>query len=289
MKFGAHSLMFTPAMTEETLGVFDRVQALGLDGIEIHLGDVSDLPVRGIERKKRETGLETTFGTMLDADHNVISPDPSIRRAGVAFLKERVDLVALLGGTNLCGVVYAAYNYFSGSMATAEEWKRSVDCLQEVAEHCRVQGVVLGVEPINRYKTYFLNTAADARRLVDDIGHPNVGLLLDTYHMNIEEQNFYEAFKTAGEKLVHVHLNENYRGIPGTGLVAWRDVFRALSELSYDGWGVMESFVPELPEVARLTTTWRMVAPSVDAILEGGLRFFREANETEAVGLLPPG
>jgi D-psicose/D-tagatose/L-ribulose 3-epimerase len=280
VKYGAHSLMLTPAVTEETLGIFDHVQSLGLDGIEIHLGDVSAMPVKAIERKKQETGLDTTFGTMLDAEHNIISPDPSVRRAGVEFLKERVDLIASLGGTKLCGVVYAAYDYFTGNMATAEEWKRSVDGLQQVAEHCRARGVVLGVEPINRYKTYFLNTVADARRLVDDVGHPNVGLLLDTYHMNIEEQNFYEAFKTAGDKLVHVHLNENYRGIPGTGLVVWRDVFRALDEIGYDGWGVMESFVPEVPEVASLTTTWRMVAPSVDAILEGGLRFFREFRET---------
>lgn len=283
MKYGAHSLMFAASLTENALGMFDEAKDLGLDGLEVHIGDPSRIPIDAVRSKKEETGLETTFTTMLDKDCNIVSPEPAVREAGMRFLKGCVDVVVELDGSGLSGVIHSAYDHFTGTMRTPDEWRWSVECLREIGEYGQDRGVALGVEPINRYKGYFLNTTEDARRLVDDIDHPNVGLLLDTFHMNVEDKSFYQSFKLAGDRLLHVHLNENDRGVPGTGHVPWDEVFRALDEIGYDGWGVMESFVPEMPEVARMTTTWRKVAPSTAAIIEGGLALFRRAERARSI------
>jgi D-psicose/D-tagatose/L-ribulose 3-epimerase len=139
----------------------------------------------------------------------------------------------------------------------------------------RHAGISLVVEPINRYRMYFINTAEEGWRLVDRVGLPNVGLALDTFHMNIEEASIGAAIRTAGERLLSIHLNENHRGIPGTGHISWPEVFAALDAIGYDGRALLESVVPEIPQMAALFTTWRKVAPSTEVLIEEGLQFFR--------------
>lgn len=275
MRYGAHSLMFTPGFGEADLPLFDRLKRLGLDGLEIHLDNLERIPVKGVKAKMEETGLKTTFTAVLDEPHNVISNDPKLRQAGIDYLRRRMDLVASLGGDVLGGVNYAAWGWFTGAQRTRDQWELCKESLRQVAEHGKQVGVVLAVEPVNRYETFFLNTIADARQLVEEIGHPNVRIHLDTYHVNIEEKSFYQAIKTAGEYLYHVHVCENDRGVPGTGHVQWEEVFRAFREIGYNRWCVVESFVPDVPDVARMTAIWRQVAPSADAIVTGGLQLFR--------------
>ena len=139
---------------------------------------------------------------------------------------------------------------------------------------------MLAVEPLNRYETYFLNTAQDARKQVEEINHPNLNILLDTYHMNIEEENFYYSLKKAGKYLFHLHLCENNRGIPGAGHVNWKEVFKAVKEIGYERWGVIESFVPGASEeISSRVRLWRKVAPSADVIARKGLEFFHRCSQ----------
>jgi len=135
-------------------------------------------------------------------------------------------------------------------MRTEKEWNWCKECLSLAAEYAREKGVVLAVEPVNRYETYFLNTAEDARRLVEEINHPNVRVHLDTYHLN------------------------------GKGHVDWDGVYKALSEINYQRWAVIESFVPAIEEVARMTAIWRKVAPSADAIARDGLEFLKQKEKS---------
>ncbi len=275
MRYAAHSLMWTAEFTEKDLHLFDKLKGMGFDGIEIHTNRPETLPKKKIKEKMSETGMKCTFTATLDKEHNIISPDKEKRKAGIEFLKERIEIASQLGSDVLGGVIYAAWGEFTGKVRTNEEWSYSKESLLEAAQYAQEKGVVLALEPVNRYETYFLNTTEDTRKLVEEINHPNVRIHLDTYHLNIEEESFYEAIKTAGEYLYHLHLCENNRGIPGTGHVAWSDVFKALKEVKYDRWAVVESFVPAIEEIARMTAIWRKVAPSADAIAEEGLKFFQ--------------
>jgi len=280
MKYGVHSLMWTSEFTEKDLGLFDRLRSMGFDGVEIKLSNLARLPTSKIEKEMNQTGMKCTFTLALDKERNIVSPDLEKRKEGIRFLRQRIEVASDLGSDVLAGVIYGAWGEFTGHMRTPKEWNRCKEHLSEVAEFAMDKRVVLALEPLNRYETYFLNTAEDARRLVEEIDNPNLGILLDTYHINIEEESFYEAIKVAGEYLFHVHLCENNRGIPGTGHVNWEEVFRALKEINYDRWAVIESFVPAASEeIASRTRMWRKVAPSADAIAERGLAFFKQCEK----------
>jgi len=276
MYVGAHSMMFSPAFTEKDLDLLDKVDNMGFDAIEIQLNKPSQLPEGLLRDKLEEVGLRPVFGVTLTEDQDLLSPDEDVRREGVRFLKEMTDVVAKCGGSVLGGVNYAAWGKFTGKMRTEEEWKRSRESLKEVAQYAQDNDVNVALEPINRFETYFLNTAEDAIKLVEDIGEPNVGIHLDTFHMNIEEKDFYDPIIDVGDKLYHFHICENDRGVPGTGHVDWEGTFDALNEIGYDETVVVESFVPEIEEVATQTAIWREIAPSADAILEGALNVFNK-------------
>jgi len=276
VKYAAHSLMWTPEFTEKDMGLFDKLKEMGFDGIELHLNHPESLPMEKIKEKMQDTGMKCTFTAALEKKNNPISPDQKIRERSIASLNELVDVVAELKGDVLSGVIYAAWGEFTGKMRTEEEWDYCKKSLFKSAEYAEKKGVVLALEPVNRYETYFLNTAEDTRKLVEEIAHPNVRVHLDTYHLNIEEESFYKAIKTAGDYLYHLHVCENNRGIPGTGHIQWQEIYRALKEINYNRWAIIESFVPAIEEIARMTAIWRKVAPSADAIAREGLKFLKQ-------------
>ncbi len=128
---------------------------------------------------------------------------------------------------------------------------------QSVGDTLAAHGVTFAIEPLNRFETYFLNTAADAAALAKEIGHPNIGILFDTFHANIEEKSIASGYRTVGPYLKHVHTCENDRGIPGSGHVAWKEVFQALRELKYDGWLTIEGFGFALKDLSAAASIWR--------------------------------
>jgi len=148
--------------------------------------------------------------------------------------------------------------------------------LGEMAEYAGKKNVVLAMEPLNRFETYFINIAEDIVKLVKDVDHPNLRVHLDTFHMNIEEKSLYKAIKNTGEYVAHVHTCENDRGTPGSGNVDWDGVFKALHEINYDGWLVIESFVPAIEAIAKAAAIWRELEPGgADEIAEKGLEFIK--------------
>jgi len=151
-----------------------------------------------------------------------------------------------------------------------------------VAEYALDYNVTIGLEPVNRYETYLINTCEQALKLKEMIGVENVKIHLDTYHMNIEEKSFYEATKLAGTDLIHYHLCENDRGIPGTGLVDWDGIFKALSEINYTGYAGLESFVDCTDNMN--TWVWRQLAPSGDVLLKEGIVFVNKMKKKYGLG-----
>ncbi|MEN2974559.1 MAG: sugar phosphate isomerase/epimerase family protein [Candidatus Caldarchaeales archaeon] len=275
VKYGVHLFLWTERFDRSALHLIEKAKRLGFDGVEIPLMELDLIDVEATRRELKKHGVEALGSLGLSIDKDTTSDDENVRRRGVDFMKRCVDVVAQLDGDAINGVVYTAWGKITGRSRTEEEWKRSVEALREVCRYARDYGVNFGIEPINRFETYFLNTAEDAVKLAKDVGEPNAKIHLDTFHINIEEKNFYDPIKIAGKLLFHMHCCENDRGTPGTGHVNWDEVFRALSEIDYDRWLVIESFTPEMGKIAYSAAVWRSLAPSADAIAVEGLKFLK--------------
>jgi D-psicose/D-tagatose/L-ribulose 3-epimerase len=174
--------------------------------------------------------------------------------------------------------MYSVINKLVGRR-TDEEWDLCVKGLKEVAFFAEQHEVTLAIEPINRFETYFINTANDVVNLVKEVQNPYVKVMLDTFHMNIEEKSYRSALECAGDLLYHVHCCENDRGTPGTGLVRWDEVFEALSKIDYNRWLVIESFVPSSEAIAKAFGIWRNIAPSAETLAKDGLQFLKQMAE----------
>ena len=285
MRYGVQAWLWTTRFLEKDLPVFDKVHKIGYDGLEIDLGHPETLPIEGIKRKMRETGVRCTCSVGLAKECNVASPDPETRKRGVQFIRRLIEVASELESDVLCGILYAAWGEVNPKGRKPEELEWAKECLLEVADYAKDHGVVLALEPVNRFEGYLISTAEEMVEFVKKVNHPNVRVHLDTFQMNIEEEDFYKAFKTAGEYLYHVHLCENHRGIPGTGHIPWKDVFRALKELNYDRWVVVEAwvrdvFLSELGEMPPKIAMWRSLAPNGDVVAEQALKFLKEVEKS---------
>jgi len=273
MRLGIHAYAWCSQWSNDTLDLIDRVRELGLDFIEIPLMVLETFDPPAVRDRLQQVGLPAVTSTVLLGGQDITSEDTGERAAGVAYLKACVDATAAIGAASLSGVIYSQHVKAARRRPGEADWNRSADALREVADHAGQKGVLLGLEPVNRYETYLVNTCGQARELIDRIGRDNVRIHLDTYHMNIEEKDFYEATKLAGDALIHYHLCENDRGIPGTGLVDWDGIFRALGEMHYAGNAALESFVDVTDNMN--TWVWRQLAPDGDTLVRQGVEFVR--------------
>jgi len=275
VKFGVHLFLWTEKFDESAIPLIRKAKSTGFDGVEIPLGGLELINIEKTKMELKKQKMECLGSVALSMDHDLTSDDEETRRRGIEWMKRCVEVISELGGDTICGVIYIAWSKMTGRSRTETEWRRSVEALREIGRFAREYDVTLGIEPINRFETYFLNTASDAVKLAKDVGEPNVKVHLDTFHMNIEEKNFYDPIKQTGDLLWHMHCCENDRGIPGTGHVNWDEVFQALSEIGYDRWLVIESFTPEMGKIAASAGIWRKLAPSADEIATEGLKFLK--------------
>jgi D-psicose/D-tagatose/L-ribulose 3-epimerase len=276
-KYGVEFLLWTETFEQDNAPLIGHAKQLGFDGVEIHLRYPDRLPVTEIRNELGEHDMEVCFVVILTEEHSPLSSDPEVRKRSLEFFKSCIDAAyAITGGECVIGGVnYAPAGYLTGSARTSEEWDRAVLNFREAAKHAKDRGITLAVEPLNRFETFFLNTAADAVQFCKDVGEPNVKVHLDTYHMIREEKDFYRAIVETGPYIGMVHACENDRGTPGTGLVAWDEVYRGLRDAQYEGWIVIESFVPEIEGLARVAAVWRQLAPSADHLAAEGLKNLR--------------
>jgi D-psicose/D-tagatose/L-ribulose 3-epimerase len=194
------------------------------------------------------------------------------------YIKQAVDATHALGATNLVGPIYSAVGrtWQQTPAERAHDLDVLVANLKTLAAYAHDHGVVLGVEPLNRFETSFINVADQVIEVVERVDHPGCQILLDTFHMNIEEKDLGAAIRKAGKRLVHLHACENDRGAPGSGHVPWNSVAAALQEIHYDGPVVIESFTPKVKSIARAAAIWREFEPSPDALAERGGKFLRQ-------------
>ena len=277
MKLGVNTFIWSADFDQSNFSLLPIIKEAGFDGVEVPLLRPADFDAIGIRKATEANALECNVCTALTGGLNLISADPDVRRRTRLHLRDMVEVAAEAGARIIAGPIYSPVGYFSGRWRTVDEWKWAVEGHQSLGDVLAANNVTLAIEPLNRFETYFLNTAADAVALVEQIGHPNIGILFDTFHANIEEKNVAEGYRTVGKYLKHVHTCENDRGIPGSGHVEWKAVFEALRDLKYDGWLTIESFGFALGDLSVGAAIWRAIEVTPDSIAFEGIKFLEKS------------
>lgn len=278
MKFGMNLLLWTGELFDGIQPTLEMLKRMDFDGVEIPLFNTT-LDYAAWGRYLDDVGLGRTAVTVRGEADNPISPDAAVRALGVTNMKRTLDCCAAAGATHLVGPYHSALGFFSGQGPTADEWNWGVDSMRQVAEYAETVGVTLGVECLNRFETYLLNTHADAALFVKDVNHPSCRVMYDTFHANIEEKSVPAAIRACGANLCHVHVSENDRSTPGKGSVSWGQTFETLNEIGYDGWLTIEAFGLALPELVAATKIWRRMYESQEQLARDGLAFMWQQHE----------
>lgn len=275
MKFGMNLLLWTDHLHEGMMPVLEQIKKIGYDGVEVPIFSADEKLYREWGKRLDDLGFQRTVVTIRTEADNPISSDAKVRAAGVEATKRTLDCCQALGAESMCGPYHSALGLFSGAGPTADEWRWGVESMRAVAEHAKSAGVMLAVEYLNRFETYFLTCAADTSRFIADVNHPSCRMMYDTFHANIEEKNVADAIRTAAPYTVHVHISENDRSTPGQGHVAWKETFDTLRETGYDGWMVVEAFGLALPEISAATKIWRRMYQSEEQLARDALKFMK--------------
>ena len=267
----------SPVNTAEFGRLAPIVKRMGFDLIEFGIESTSDLDYARAADVARSNGLGVSVCAAMGPDRDLIHSDESIRRNGMDYVRHCIDAAKTMGAPNVIGPLYSAVG--RTWQATDDERKRDVDLLvrqlRELSTYAADRGVGLGVEPLNRFETSFINLAQQAIDVVDRVDNPACGILLDTFHMNIEERSIGDAIRAAGKRVRQMHTCENDRGAPGSGHVPWQEVAQACRDIGFNGPFVIESFTNKVKSIARAAAIWRNFADSQDALAENGLRFLR--------------
>lgn len=258
-KLGLHALVWVGGWSpDECRTAIESTKEAGYDLIEIPVLDPSTVDVADTARVLESTGVDATCSLGLGFDTDISSDDPEIVARGAQLLDDALSVARDLGSPYLCGVISAALGKYD-RMPTARGWEHCAGALRRLAERAAASDITLGIEVVNRYDSNLINTAEQALRMIDDIGEPNIVVHLDTYQMNIEEQDFHKPVLAAGDRLGYVHISESHRGYLGSGTVDFDTFFATLREIGYGGPIVFESFSAAVvsPALSHTLGIWR--------------------------------
>lgn len=279
MKFGVNAWVWvSPTTTEAFEQLAPKVKKMGFDWIEFGIEGLDDMDYeRGAEIVKAN-GLGISVCAAMGPDRDLIHEDQAIQHNGMAYIRHCIDAVRTLGGTNVAGPIYSAVGRVW--QQTPDERAKDVDTLVKnlstLSAYAEDKGAVLCIEPLNRFETSFINIVPQAIEVIDRVDSPACKLLLDTFHMNIEEKSLGDAIRLADQRIGHFHACENDRGAPGSGNVTWDGVAKALRDVGYDGPVVIESFTDKVKTIARAAAIWRSFESSQDALAQNGLAFLKQ-------------
>jgi D-psicose/D-tagatose/L-ribulose 3-epimerase len=276
MKAGFNLLLWTPHVTARHRPLLEKLKQAGYDGVEIPMfeGEPAHYSEIGTMLDKLELG-RTVVSVVPTVDKNPISGDVSTREAGIDYLKWVVDCTQALGSNLAGGPLHSTLGHFSGMGPTKEERKRAIGVHRKIGDYAAKKGVRIALEALNRFECYFVNTMDGLSAYLDEVDHPNITGMYDTFHANIEEEDPVEAIKKAKKHISHVHISENNRGTPGRGHVDWAGVYSALKKNKYDGWLTIEAFGRAMPQLAAATRVWRDFSPSLDTVYLEGIKNIR--------------
>lgn len=276
---GASTWLWTsPLTTTAAEQLFPKIAQLGFGCVELPLESIELLDPARVRRLLDDHNLRPSVCGVFGPGRDLTNDDPKIREATLDYVDRALDFAAAINAPALCGPIYAEVGkrrQLPPEQRTAE-WQRAVEGIRHACELAATRGVRIAIEPINRFETDLVNTVADATRMAREVEHTSAGVMIDSFHLTIEEADLEGAIRDAGDRLCHVQVSENHRGIPGTGLTDWRAFRRGLEAVGYDGFVVIESFTPENRDLAGAVCIWRRRAPDQDTFARQGLQFLQQ-------------
>lgn len=279
MKIGASTWLWVSPLTTFTAEkLLPRIAALGFDAVELPLEDPSIIDAGAIRKIAGDLDLTVFVCGAFGPGRDLTSANTAVRRSTLDYIRTCLDFAAEVGAPMLCGPLYAEVGKRRQLPESARqaEWNLAVEGIRQSCEEADGRNLRIAIEPINRFETDLVHTAADAVRMARDVDHPAAGVMLDSFHMTIEEDDLEQAVLTAGDLLIHMQVSENQRGIPGTGLTDWPALARALRAIGYRGVVSIESFTPENRDLAGAVCIWKRRAPDQDAFAREGLQFLKQ-------------
>jgi D-psicose/D-tagatose/L-ribulose 3-epimerase len=275
MRFGANLLLFADTVTPSVLRRFARIRDLGFDGVEVPVFEPESIDTDKIRRHAEKHGLGITTSGALPGGSCLCGPDARPRKRAEDYMRKTIRVAAALGANVLCGPLYKPVGETGGKLSLPAQRRETLKALRPLAQQAEEAGVVLALEPLNRFETDFMNTVAQGTDFCRRLKSPACGLLLDTFHMHVEEKSTGDAIDQAadGQCFAHFHASENDRGTAGTGQVHWKEAAAAVRRARYDSWVVLESFNQTNQAIRTAVSCWRPFYTSPWEFLEQGLQF----------------
>lgn len=278
IKYGVSTWLWTsPFSTASIDELFPKISEMGFDVVEIAVEDPSIIDIKKLKVALNRHNLKADICGAFGPARDLTSTDETIHQNCFSYIEACLEFCSELGTRFFGGPMYSAVG--KARMIPVEqrkaEWNLAVKNLRTVCEMAHTREVQIALEPLNRFESDLVNTVADVLRLIKDIDHPAAGIMLDGFHMNIEERNIEDALGRAGDKLLHLQVSENYRGTPGTGQTNWNAYRKGLESINYTGTVTIESFTPDNKELAGAVCFWHPMAEDQDEFASEGLKFLK--------------
>lgn len=279
MKIGASSYIWVSPFSDDLLDQLGHAQELGFDIYEIAVENPSCVTIEKVAAEAQRIGIEIQICGAFGAKRDISSDNPVYRQEGMDYVRTLIDMAAKTNAERpyVAGPMYSATGKtrLLSKEEKEKQIKLAVENMKVLADYAAEKKVRLAIEPLNRFETDFMNTVEQGVLFLEAVNKENVGFLLDTFHMNIEEKSIPDAIRRAKGKVFDFHACANDRGTPGEDHFDWRGIKDALADIQYDGPVVIESFTTEITEIARAVSLWRPLAVSQDELAANGLNFLR--------------
>jgi D-psicose/D-tagatose/L-ribulose 3-epimerase len=277
MKIGINTFLFRSPFTNDSLGLLKQFSNWGFDVVELALEDPSHVDAKTFRSALADNNIKCSSVCAALGPGRDLRGSKQEQQDSMDYMKGLLDFMAEAGVPALIGPLYSAVG--RAEVVERDEYKKQWDTvvghLKNLAEYAGERNIRLAIEPLNRYETDFINTCAQVMQLVKDIDHDAAGVLLDTYHMNIEEKDSAKAIRQAGSKLFHFHACGCDRGTPGNDHINWVEIAKALKDVKYEQAAIIESFTTDVKVIAKAASIWRQFEPSQQDIAVKGLEFLR--------------
>jgi D-psicose/D-tagatose/L-ribulose 3-epimerase len=278
VKFGVSTWLWTSPFNNESINLFPKIKEMGFDVIEIPVEDPALIDSVKIRKALEDNHLEPVVCGVFNDERDFTHDDSSYHENCFRYLHSCFDICEEIGARFVAGPMYSAVGKArpASNEQRQVEWNRAVANLRRVCEAAASRHLQIAIEPLNRFESDLVNNSKTVMRLINDINHPAANVLLDGFHMSIEESNMEEAVKLVGNRLLHVQVSENTRGIPGSGQTQWDSFRQGLEAVNYQGAITIESFTPHVKALSSAVCIWHPLADSQDRFATEGLRFLKK-------------
>ncbi len=278
IQFGISTWVWTSPFNTESVKLFPKIKQMGYDVVEIPVEDPGIIDAQKVKQALEKHGLEAVICGAFGPGRDLTNEDPAVHEQCLDYLDALMEFASVWDTDFIAGPMYSAVG--KARLVTPDqkkkEWKLAVNNLRKVCKKAVDRGLQLAIEPLNRFESDLINTTAQAKQLVEDINHPAAKIMVDGFHMSIEEKSLESAIQTAGDDLIHVQTSENYRGTPGTGQTNWESFRKGLQAVDYQGIVSIESFTSDNQELADAVCIWRPLADNQDRLAKDGLSFLKK-------------